>query len=465
MRRAVYNTCDGMIETLRSLYESAGHEWPMAPPSLRRSWQPQSLDDLDQWMDVTLPASGILTTRWQKVSTVWACINALSGDIAKLPLRTFRRDADDNRTLARDHYLYDLLRTQANPEMSAFRFKRLMMVWLLTDGNAYAEIEISGRGQVIALWPWNPAAVKVERLVENGPLTYTYRFKSGQTVTVPSSRILHLRGMECDGVMGISPLEAHRRRILLSEQQEQHNYDFYRRGGQIRGVLEHPGELGPSGKDMLRQSIDEQVGGMDNYYRLMILEEGMKFHETGVKQVDAQFLDSMMFGVEELARVYQVPPHRIGHLAKATNNNIEHQGREYVQYGIGAWGENWQQEIQSSLLSVREAQTIYTEFDYSELLKGDFKTEAEYIRSRWGTGSITADEIRRRSNENPLPDGMGKKPRVPLNTVWADQVVEPKGTTASESTEKSEQQPARYLNGHAMPELLLPGGSSDGKND
>ena len=438
-----------MIETLRTLVDDSTFDGYFA-----RSWQEQSLADLDRWMDAEIGggytyAGEFVTPRTaMQVSTVWACQQAISGDMAKLPLRTYRRDAKDNRFEARDHYLYPLLTETANPEMSAFRFKRQMQTWALGWGNAYAEIEISGRGQVVALWPWHPSRVTVSRKA-GGSLIYTYRMQDGTEISRPDDLIFHLRGLEIDGICGLNPIEAHRQRIGMSLATEKHGATFFGNGARPLGVLQHPGSVGDTGVQNIRKMWESTHGGAANAHRIAILEEGMTYKETSLSMVDAQYLETMKFGVEEIARIYGVPPHRIGHLERATNNNIEHQGREYVQSCIGQWGANWQAEIMMSLLSARERKDVFVEFDYSEYLTGDYMAQAEWIRSRWNTGSITADEIRKRFNENPLDAGMGAKPRVPANTIWAD---EPSVQTAA-SAPAEEDKPKRYLNGHAAQEV------------
>lgn len=443
-----------MVETLRTLVDGATFDGYLA-----RSWQPESIADLDRRMDLALDgaptASGANVTprTAMGVSVVWSCIQAISGDMAKLKLRTYRRDKDDNRTEARDHYLYPLLTETANPEMSAFRFKRQMQTWALMYGNAYAEVVISGRGQVKELWPWHPARTEVSRPEKGGPLVYTFKLKNGEKVSKPDALMFHLRGLETDGVMGLSPIEAHRQRIGMSMATERHGAEFFGNGARPLGVLQTAGNLGEGdigdkATAEIRRMWQAAHGGPGKAHRIAILEEGLEYKETGLSMVDAQYIQGMEFGIEELARIYGVPPHRIGHLARATNNNIEHQGREYVQSCIGQWGSNWEAEVMISLLSETERQTVFLEFDYSEYLKGDYAAEAEYIRARWNTGSITADEIRKAKNENPLPNGMGSRPRVPANTIWSDEPTPPQ-SAAAEPAPSEPKKPKRYVNGHA----------------
>lgn len=409
-----------MIETLRTLAGSAGHSdlW---------QWQKRDIgiDLLDKWIEggfgtSTYTGKAVSVNTALGVRAVWACVRALSDDIATLPLVTYRRTSA-GRERATDHYLYTLLLKQANPEMTAFRFKRQMQMWISTSGNAFAEIEISGRGQVVALWPWRPDRVQVSRETEGGPLAYTYRMNDGRKFTLPASRILHLRGLEADGVMGLDPIQTHKQSVGMALAIQEHGARFFSNGARPLGVLEHPAALGDEGTKNIRDAWQKMQGGLENAHRIAILEEGMKYHEVGMKMVDAQYIENMNLGVEDIASIYGVPPHRIGHLARSTNNNIEHQGREYKQYSLGPLSENWEQELMHSLLSAREQQTIELEFLFSDLLRGDMKAQAEFYTALGNLQALTPDEIREDIGRNKLPDGMGEKPLRPFNMAPADQ--------------------------------------------
>jgi HK97 family phage portal protein len=427
-----------LIETLRSLAAAAHHS--IDPQTAQRDY---SLADLDRSMDLAISGQPTYTNRpvtpsiAMQVGAWYACVDVLARDVASAPLLTYRR-TDMGRDRASDHYLYRLLRYQANPEMTAWRFKHLMQTWVCNQGNAYAEIEISGRGQVIALWPWRPDRVKIERKVPGGPLVYTYRMQDGREVSVPGAMILHLRGMSLDGVVGMNPIEVHRNTIGLADAMKEHAARFYGNGARPLGVLEHPGKFRDEKAIVnLRKSWQETHGGLENAHRIAILEEGMKYQEVGLNMVDAQYLESQNFSIEDIARLHHVPPHRIGHLARSTNNNIEHQGIEYVQYGIGPWAANWEQEIMFSLLSEREAQTIYCEFLLDSLLRGDAISRSQYIAQRITSGTMTPNEARERENDNRLEGGDElyiQGAMVPLRMA-GQQPAAPAGA------------PARHLNG------------------
>jgi HK97 family phage portal protein len=394
-----------------------------------------NLDNLMSWSAYGFPTYTGKAVSQQTALTmdaVWACVDVLSGDIASSPFLPYRRTGEMlssgrfQRELATDHYLWPLLTHQVNPEMTAWRFKKLAMVWLCLWGNAYAEVEINGRGQVVALWPWRPDRVKVFREVPGGPLVYAYRMDTGKVLAVPHDRMLHLRGLGIDGLMGLSPIDVHRETIGLSLAIQEHGARFFGNGARPLGILEHPGKLSKEGgPEEVRKNWEMMHGGLNNAHRIAILQEGMKYHEVGMTMVNAQYAEVAKLGPTAMARIFRVPPHRIADLDRSTNNNIEHQGLEYVQYGVGPWGANWQNEFAFSLLSAREADSIFLEFDFTHLLSGDMTAQSQFFGKMIESGVLVPDEVRERLGYNPFGNGWGAKPWRPANMNLVDAVPPP----------------------------------------
>ena len=354
------------------------------------------------------------------VPTVWACTNVLSSDIATIPFVTYRK-VKDGKEPAPDHYLWRLLLQESNPELTAFRFKQIMQTWLCLWGNAYAEIEISGRGQVVGLWPWRPDRTSVWR--QGGPfgqLMYTYTMQDNRKFTVPHDRMLHIRGMSLDGVMGLSPIEAHRQTVGLSMAMLEHTARFYANGARPLGVLEHPGKLSPKAEQSLKDSWAKGHEGLSNAHRVAILEEGMKYQEVGIKPVDAQYIQTAGLTQEDIAAIYNMPQYKVGILTHATFSNVEWLGLDYILGTCNPWTTNWHQEIERSCLSAREQETILVRPNFKSRLRGDHAAMSKFITDLWGRGIITADEAREEYLDmNPLPDGVGKLTYVPVNMAPA----------------------------------------------
>jgi HK97 family phage portal protein len=146
----------------------------------------------------------------------------------------------------------------------------------------------------------------------------------------------------------------------------------------------------------------------------------MKYHDIGVSNADAQFLETRKFSIEEIARLFRVPPHRIGHLERSTNNNIEHQGLEFVTYTMTPWAERWEAAIEADLLP--DDSDLEIEFDFNRLLRGDSKARAAYYHSGVLDGWLTRNEPRIAEGLDPI-DGLDE-PLRPLNMVPEDEADE-----------------------------------------
>ena len=389
------------------------------------------------------------------------CINVLADDFANLPLPVYRwadgqQGAAKNR--AQDHYLWPLLNDEANPDLSAFRWKKIMETWRQLWGNTYSLMDINGRGQVTALWPIRPDRVKVSWIPASngqlrdirGRLMYLYHplDRRQAPIPIPSDQILHIRHVSLDGVTGLSPIEVHRQTLGISMALTEHAGRFYSNGAVIQGVLTHPSKLGPKAQKSLEESLS-RYAGLANSHKMLILEENMDYKQIGMKLSDAQYIESCGFNVNEIARIYKVPGHRINEMSSATNNNIEMLSLEYLINTLDPNVSNYVAEIHCSALSARDRLSVFVEPDYTHLLAADHKSRAEYIQSVTTAGAFSPDDVRHREGLNPLPGGVGKMPRVnaatvPLGSDMASgkfKPVPPKPTSEDDTLPPSEPSP------------------------
>lgn len=389
-----------------------------------------SISDFDAMLDMFSGGGGVPSYTGKLVSpqnamgvaAFWACVNVLADDFATLPILAYRWiQPGISREEARDHYLWPLMTEEANPRMPAHRFKKQMETWRNVWGNCYAEVETNGRGQVTALWPWRPDRVKVWLDNPNdvrSQIYYSYvpLDRSQKPITVSQDQMLHVRGTSLDGIMGISVIEAHRHTLSLPMAMTEFSGRFYSNGASVRGVLQHPGKLGDKARASLEESMNK-YRGLSNSHRLLILEESMEYKETAMPLRDAQFIESLNHSSETIASIMKVPQHRIGLLARSTNNNIEQQSMEYNLYTMGPNAANWCGEAHSTLLSARERDSIFLEPDFRYLLAADHSARAAYYTAMGNVGAFAPDDFRHLEGKNPLPGGIGKTPRVPLNTA------------------------------------------------
>lgn len=332
----------------------------------------------------------------------WACVRAIAKPVASLPIHLYER-MEGGRERATDHPLYGLLHNRPNPEMTAQVFKDLMMVHLLTWGNAFAEIQYGPNGYPVALWPLTPNRVTVERDESTKNIRYVVNLPDNGQVILPKERVFHLVGPGGDGLVGRSIISTFRESIGMGLSVQEYGARFFGNGARPGGVLEHPGRLKDEKQiERLRKQWSEIHQGLDNAHRVAILEEGMKYQQIGIPPEDAQFLQTRAFQRQEMAAIFQVPLHKIGDLERATFSNIEQQGLEFYTDTLLYWLTLWEQTIQWKLIPEFEQDRYYAEFMIDALLRGDLESRyrAYAIGKQWGW--LSSNDIRRMENMNPI---------------------------------------------------------------
>ena len=375
-----------------------------------------------------------------RYSAVLACVRIVSETIASLPLFVYKR-LPQGKAKATEHPLYNILHMQPNPELSSFIYREMMAIHLLLWGNSYSEIIEDKAGRIVGLWPLLPWNMEVLR-TNAGKLVYKYRLPDNTEIIIPNRNVLHIIGLSFDGLVGKSIIALARESIGLGMAMEEFGAKFYGQGTQFGGFIEHPKSLGPLAFENLKASLKEKYQGIQNSHKIMILEEGMKFSKNVIPPNDAQFIESRQFQLEEIARIFNVPPHLIKDLSKSTYDNIEQQGIEFVVYTIRPWCVRIEQAMMIKLFSDEEKKKYFIEFLVDGLLRGDITSRysAYAIGKQWGW--LSSDDIRELENQNPLPGGQGKIYWMPLNMVDAKTASEPKPEPVVEAPKEPEETPA-----------------------
>ena len=383
-----------------------------------------SISDLDAAMDLAVNGQpshagvDVSGDTAMNFSAVFCAVNIVAGTIASLPLQLYRR-VGNGKEPYRDHPLYDVLHNLPNPEMTSYVFRETLQEHLLLWGNAYAEIRRDRVGRPVELWPWNPAGVQTKR-ADDGTLFYEIQETATEKRAIPAVNMLHIPGLGFDGRLGYSVIAKARETLGLGLAMEEFQARFYGQGTNIGSVLEHPGRLSADAHERLIKDIQEKRGGLSNAHKSMILEEGMKFVKTGMPLEDAQFLESRVFQISEVARWFNLPPHKLKELSKATYSNIEQQQIEFVQDSIRPWAVRWEQHIAWKLLKEDERRELFAEFNLDGLQRGDTKSRMEAYSLMRNVGAISADEIRAKENMNPIGGLAGEMYWKPLNMGDAD---------------------------------------------
>ena len=334
-----------------------------------------------------------------QLSTVYACIRVISESIASLPLGVYESTIDGNKK-AENHSLYRLLHDEANAEMTSFVFREVMLTHLLLYGNSYSQIMRNGKNQIIGLYPLLPDHMVVDRDTK-GRLTYTYTTRDGKIFTLYSNDILHIPGLGFDGVLGYSPIALEKSAIGLGLASEEYGSKFFSNGARPSGILTHPNTV--KNPKALRESWNAAYGGSSNSNRVAILEEGMKFEPMAVPNNEAQFLETRKFQVDEICRIFRVPPHLVGDLEHATFSNIEHMSIDFAVHTIRPWLVRIEQSMNRALFSEREKGRFYVQFNIDGLMRGDYKSRMEGYAIARQNGWMSANDIRELENLNPIP--------------------------------------------------------------
>jgi HK97 family phage portal protein len=351
----------------------------------------------------TSAGKAVNETTAMQTSAVYACVRILAEAVASLPLHIFERDGAGGKKLNSEHPLYSLLHDAPNTEMTSFVFRETLMSHLLLWGNAYAQIVRNGRGIPLALYPLLPSKIDVDR-TGAGDLVYTYSSDKGQ-VKLGRGSVLHIPGLGFDGLIGYSPIAMAKNAVGMSIATEEYGASFFSNGANPGGVLEHPNVVKDIGR--VKDSWNSQYRGSGNAGKVAILEEGMKFHQIGIPPEQAQFLETRKFQINEIARIFRVPPHMVGDLEKSSFSNIEQQSLEFVKYTLDPWVVRWEQSLSQSLLLPDEAKTVLIKFNLDGLLRGDYRSRMDGYSIGIQNGFMSVNDVRGLEDMNLLSDDEG----------------------------------------------------------
>lgn len=346
-----------------------------------------------------------------QTTAVYACVRILSETIASLPLHVYRY-TEGGKTKDTEHALYTLLHDEPNPDMTSFVFRETLMSHLLIWGNAYSQILRDRSGQVIGLYPLLPDQMSVHRS-EKGKIYYVYNrfeednpnFQEKGSIVLSQEEVLHIPGLGFDGLIGYSPIALAKNAVGMTLACEEYGASFFSNGANPGGVLEHPGILKDPAK--VRDSWNAVYQGTRNAHKVAVLEEGMSYKQIGIPPEEAQFLETRKFQINEIARLFRIPPHMVGDLEKSSFSNIEQQSLEFVKYTLDPWVVRFEQALKKSLLLPEEKKTHFIKFNVDGLLRGDYQSRMNGYAIGRQNGWLSTNDIRKLEELNPIPPEEG----------------------------------------------------------
>jgi HK97 family phage portal protein len=355
------------------------------------------------------------------LSAVYRAVTLVADSIASLPVGIYKRSDDgEGKEKFRDHPLWSLLRHKPNPLQNAVEFRNTMMIHLLLKGNFYAQIIRNGVGDVVELMTLHPDRVTPKLIDMNKTVSIVYQvtLSSGQIV-FPQDQIFHVRAMTTEGLKGLSPLDVGLRNFGTAIAAEEHTAAYFGRGVKPTGSLEHPGKLSAEAQENLKKSFEEKYAGTKNAYRLLILQEGMRYNTLSHSAEQAQLLQNKEFAVRDVCRWFGVPPHKLFAASSSLPSDQEQANQEYANDAVMPWLTRIEAAIKTQLLDPSEWDTIVIEFLMDAIARASLINRYNAHAVARNNGIMNIDEIRAKENMNPLPDGKGKVYLEPLNMVPA----------------------------------------------
>jgi HK97 family phage portal protein len=348
-------------------------------------------------------------------TVVLACLRVLGESVASLPLHVYRRRPDGGKEIARGHPLYRILHVAPNDWQTSFEWREQQMLHLGTYGQSFSEIVLGAGGGVRSLVPLHPSRMTVER-VESGRLRYRYLEEPGGFTTYAQEQVMHIRWLSDDGVCGMVPVQLAQDAIALARACEVHGAAFFGNGARPGVVLATDSTLSQEAAEMLRNNWERIHRGPDRAGRTAVLMGGLKPVELGVNNQDSQYLETRRFQIEEICRLYRVPPHLVGDLTRSSFSNVEQQSLDFVQHTLLPWLRRFESAFARDLLLDDEH---FVEFDTRGLLRGDAAGRAAYYQTLWNLGVASVNEIRGWENLNPVEGGDTRFVQLNMQTLEA----------------------------------------------
>lgn len=332
----------------------------------------------------------------ENLSTVLACVTAISSALAYVPALIYRRDAEGNRIEAYGHPLAKIARGGVNPQQTWPDWLEHVVASALLTGNGLAEIIRAGNGQ-LAGFRWIPWGMVTVVYLSSGRLAYDVADARGGTRRLLEGEVIHLRDRTDDGLVGRSRLSRAADTVAGVQASNAFAKSFLERGAQPSGVIRHPGAMTTDQKTDLRNQFQERHGGANNAGRTLILDGGLEWQSAQISPEDAELLESRKFGVIEVCRLFQVPPPIVQAYENNTFTNASQAGLWFATFCLAPWARKIEAEFARSVL----ATGLELELDLSGFLRGDPATRWAAHKIALETGVLDPDEIRVIEGWNP----------------------------------------------------------------
>lgn len=335
------------------------------------------------------------------LSAVYACVKVISETIGTLPLNLYKIEGE-KRTVAKEHPLYSILKYYPNPYMNYTQLIEALTSSMLLRGNGYLNPVKTRGGQTAEIEFIKPQNITIDDTTS----TPFYRYQSStKSAIFKYDELINIPYFTTDGIHGITPIEECKNSLDLANSSEEFGKNFYDNGAMPMGVIQTPFSF-PNEETLsrFRSGWDKNYGG-NNKFKTAVLEGGATYNGIPIKNSDAQYIEGRQFSVQDIARMFRVPPHLIGDLSKATFSNIEQQAMEFEKYTIRPLVTKIEAAFNQRLLTDKEKPTHFFKFNTSALLRGDMKSRYESYNIGRNAGFLSVNEIRALEDLNPIENG------------------------------------------------------------
>jgi len=345
------------------------------------------------------------------LTSVWCAVRLLSESVSSLPCSVYTKQANGDKVEATDDRIYNLIKYKPNNFQNKISFFEYIMMCICTNGNSYVQIVRDGGGSPTVLMPIDPD--KVEVMISEGELFYSV---DGAGV-FDSADILHFKTITEDGIVGLSPIDQCSKAINYGLNVEEFGSTFFKNGAKPSSVLSTDRALSETAIDRLKTSFNSSYSKLSQSNSTIILEEGLTFKPISISPEQAQFLASRQFSIEEVARIFNVPPHMLKDLTKSSFNNIEMQSQEFVTYTLMPYITRIEAEMNLKLFRTNELGKKFIEFNVNALLRGDVKSRTEAYKTAITNGYMSINEVRRKENLNSIEGGDEHYMQLNMTTI------------------------------------------------
>ena len=350
------------------------------------------------------------------LTAVWCAIRLLAESVSSLPISVYTKQANGDKLEDTKSPIYKLVKFKPNYYQNKITFFEFIMLSICTEGNSYVQIVRNNSGTPVQLICLDPSNVTV--VVNNNELFYQV---DGGAV-LDSSDMLHFKTITDDGVTGLSPIDQCAKALNWGVSLEEFGATFFSNGAKPSSILQTDRALSDTALQRLKTSFNSNYGKLKNSNSTIVLEEGLTFKPISISPEQAQFLSSRQFSIEEVARIFNCPPHMLKDLSKSSFNNIEMQSQEFVTYTLMPYITRIEQEMNLKLFRTNELGKTFVEFNVNGLLRGDVKSRTEAYKTAITNGYMSINEVRQKENMNSIEGG--DKHFMQMNMTTIDKVGE-----------------------------------------